>query len=327
MINNGAHPRAGYVQRLLAGTTMADAAADAGGGGGDAAAAAAAAAAKGGGGNGAAWAFPTEKAFAEYLPDTYKAAPAFRDIKTFDGLLSSFVSTQKLVGADKATILQLPKDDDAKAWDGFYNAQGRPEKVEGYKVPARADGKAYDETATAFQKQMIPVLHEIGLTQRQIDKLVPRWNEYMDGNTKAANDKSVADTTAAAAALKTELGMAFDGKLADAQAALVHYAGELKLGDAILKDLDASKLGNHPGMFKLLAHFGAQLKEDGVIGKGGVGGGAGALAPAEAKQQLATMNADEETKKIMLDKTHPKHAETIAKRSALFEQAYPAAQA
>jgi hypothetical protein len=276
------------------------------------------------GGDAKPWSFPTDKPFAEYLPERVRTDPSFRDIKSFENLAESFVNAQRLVGADKATILQIPKDDDAKAWADFYAKTGRPEKPEGYKIPKRADGKEYDADSQGFQKAMVPKLHEAGLSQRQIDMLVPAWNAVFDNADTARADADAADRTKAETALKAEWGTAYDDKLKLAQSAINHYAGELKITDAVLAELDSTKLGNTPGLAKMLAHLGAQLKEDGLIGKGDAGFAA-ALSPAEARQQINAMASDETAKKALLDPKHPQHRETVERRAKLYEQAYPPA--
>lgn len=321
---------------LLLSTNMPDPAGDGGsaGAGGSGAPAAGATPPAGGGPAGGAppaggdgakpWSFPTDKPFAEYLPERVRTDPSFRDIKSFENLAESFVNAQKLVGADKATILQVPKDDDAKGWTDLYGKIGRPEKADGYKIPKRADGKEYDSDSQGFQKAIVPKLHEAGLSQRQIDVLVPAWNAVFDNANKARADADAADRTKAETALKAEWGTAYDDKLKLAQAAISHYAGELKITDTVLAELDSTKLGNTPGLAKLLAHLGGQLKEDGLIGKGDTGFAA-ALSPAEAKQQINAMSGDAETKKALLDPKHPQHKEIVEKRQRLYEQAYPPA--
>src|SRR5438105_3870625 len=78
----------------------------------------------GGGGDGAGAAetftFAPDKPFAEQLPEKYRGNTAFVDIKNFDGLLSQFDSQKRMLGADKATLLAMPKDDDAKAWGDMW---------------------------------------------------------------------------------------------------------------------------------------------------------------------------------------------------------------
>jgi hypothetical protein len=264
------------------------------------------------------------KPFLERLDEKYRKEPALKDFKDPNALAQSFLDTQRMVGADKAKFVAIPKDEtDTKAWNDFYAAQGRPESADKYVVPKRADGKDYGAEDVALQKAMLPALHEAGLSQRQIDKLIPKWNEVVGGMLSSGEAASAAAMESASKALKTELGAAYDEKLGLATDAIKHYAGELKLGDAIVKDMEDAKLGNHPGLFKLLAHIGAQLKEDGLLGKGG-GGGAGALDPAAAKAAIKVKEADAEfMKKYNAEKGAPGRDEAIAEMKALFDQAYP----
>lgn len=313
-------------------TSSAGAAAEAGAGDGAAAAAAAAAAAgdKGKGAEGA-FAFPTEKAFAEYLPDKFKALPNFRDIKSFDGLLDTFVNQQKMVGLDKAKLAVLPKDDnDNEALSNIYKALGRPEKVDGYQIPKAGEGKEYSAGDLAFQKAVVPLLHEIGLTQRQVAALVPKWNELQ---AAAAAQQGEALKTGAAAAeksLRTEFGAAYDTKVKTANDALAWFANDgPKLGtdlEAWLKSTgpDGQTIGNNPVVAKLFSYLGEQMKEDGLIGKSGAGAQGEAKSPAEAKQEIAALQQDEKFKKAWLDKKAPGHAEAVAQMQRLREMASPA---
>lgn len=314
-----------YTERLLAGIyAEGEAAAGAGGGdkgaagaAGDGAAAAAAAAA----------AADAAKPFADSLPEDIRTDMAFKDIKDLPGLAKSYLNAARLVGLDKGSIIAVPKPDaDAKTWDDFYAKAGRPETADKYDVPKRADGKAYGDADVALQKQILPVLHQAGLTQRQIAAIVPKWNEIVGGMTTAQTEAEATARTTAGNALKTEWGAAHQERLTLAQDAIKHYAGELKLGDQIVSELEATKLGNLPGLAKLFSHLGAQLKEDGLLGKGG-DGGAAALSPTEAKQQIAAMGADKEKFAAMRDAKHPKHAELVAEWTRLHELAYPAAAA
>jgi hypothetical protein len=89
-------------------------------------------------------------------------------------LLDSFVNAQRLVGADKATILQMPKDDDAaKGWDDVWNRWAARKAPTNTPSAKKADGSDYDDVDKAFQKEILPVLHQAGITQRQFDKIRP----------------------------------------------------------------------------------------------------------------------------------------------------------
>lgn len=275
-----------------------------------------------------AWSFPTEKAFAEYLPDAYKADANFRDIKDFDGLLKSFVGARKMTGLDKANLLPIPSNDDAKDWDAVYNKLGRPESADKYEIPKPGEGKEYSEADKAMQTALLPILHKAGVTQRQLAAIVPAWNA-LAAQAGEATAKQEKDAIAAADAdLTKEWGAAKDSKIAIGKEALTHFTTELKLGDTLTKALEAkdangNALGNNPALLKLFAHFGAQLKEDGLIGKGG-GGGAGEYSPAEAQQQINAKRNDADFQKVYRDKKNPAHADAVAEMQRLYEQAYPA---
>ena len=326
-----------FLDGLLMGTTSsAGVAAEAGaGGGGNEAAAAAAAAAtatngdKGKGGEGA-FAFPTEKAFAEYLPEKFKALPNFRDIKSFDGLLDTFVNQQKLVGLDKAKLAVLPKDDnDNDALSNIYKALGRPEKVDGYQIPKAAEGKEYSAGDLAFQKTILPILHEAGVTQRQLAAIVPKWNEIQAAVGAAEAEKSKTAMAEANKALRTEFGAAYDTKVKTANDALAWFANDgPKLGadlEAWLKSTgpDGQTIGNNPVVAKLFSYLGEQMKEDGLIGKSAGGAQGEVKSPAEAKQEIAALQQDEKFKKAWLDKRTPGHAEAVAQMQRLREMAFP----
>jgi hypothetical protein len=331
-----------FLNGILLGTSSSAGAADAaagggdgggGGGGGDAAAAAAAsaaAAAKAGGAANENFSFPTQKAFAEYLPEKFKADPNFRDIKSFDGLLESFVGARKLVGLDKGQRLALPNDNDKpEAWDAVYTALGRPEKADGYQIPKPPEGQQYSEGDKAFQSAVIPVLHKAGVTQRQLAAIVPEWNAMQAA--AAAKEKETTDAAmkTSADALKTEWGGAYDTKVGDATDAAAYLDGELKLGGALTKafertDAAGNRLGNDPAILKMMAFYGKQMREDGLLGKGNVAGQA-EFSPAEAKQQIAALEGDGAFMKSYRDKKAPGHADAVAKMKSLYEQANPPA--
>lgn len=255
--------------------------------------------------------------FAETLPADIRADPVFKDIKDLPGLAKSYHSAAKMVGMDKARILALPNDDKPESWAPVFNQLGRPEKADGYQLPKRADNKDYSAEEVAFQKAVLPLLHEAGLSQRQVNAIIPKWNALMD-ETRARSDTATrTEMEAASAKLKTELGASYTEKLGLAQQALTHVSQELDIGDQLSKELDATKLGNNPGMFKLLAHIGAQLKEDGVLGKAGAG--ENNLSPTEAEQQIRAKFDDPKFMKSYTNKRDPGHKDAVADMQRLFE--------
>ena len=171
-------------------------------------------------------------------------------------------------------------------------------------------------------REALPMLHKAGITQRQLDAIVPEWNAIVDKAIGARDTAEAADMEKSTATLKSEWGAAYDDKLALAQGAITHLSNELKLGDSLTADLERTKLGNSPALAKVLAHIGAQMKEDGLIGKAGEGG-TGALSPTEAQQQIKAMEMDKDKAAALIDRRHPKHDEVLAERTRLYGLAYP----
>ena len=85
--------------------------------------------------------------------------------------------------------------------------------------------------------------------------------------------------------------------------------------------MDATGIGNNPGLAKLFAHLGKQMQEDGVIGK--ASGASGMLSPGEARQQISAHQGDPNFMKAYRDKSAPGHAEAVAKMQGFYAQAYP----
>ena len=86
--------------------------------------------------------------------------------------------------------------------------------------------------------------------------------------------------TAQIEAIKTELGAAFNERVASASAAAKHFG----LTDA----LNEAGLGTHPGVIKALAALGATLKEgEGGAPRGGQGGSK--LTPVEARAKANSL--------------------------------------
>lgn len=274
---------------------------------GDGAAAGAAAA----GGAGAA----AQPAFAESLPEAIRGEAAFRDIKSLDALANSYLHAQKLIGADPNQVLRLPAAGDDAAMEGVWTKLGRPEKADGYKFTDTRlpEGMTVDETLkTGFQA----AAHKAGLSDKQADGLYQWWNSQVGERFTAGAAETARAHQAAEQGLRQEWGAAFDQNLNNARQAVEHYGG------AKLKaELEASGMGNHPELAKVFAKMGANLQEDGLIGRGG--GGGGINSPGEARQQIAGLQQDPVFVKAWTDKKNSGHADAVARMAGLYAQAYP----
>lgn len=262
------------------------------------------------------------------VPEKFaKANPALNDLKNLDSVFERLTNAEKLTGADRGRIALIPKDD-AKPEEvaAFYQQLGRPEKADGYKLPERPADKPYSDADKAFQAQVLPILHKANLTQPQLAALVPEWDNLVQTMATAHDASLAAGREKVNTDLRTAKGGDYDAFIASAGDAINHYSKELKLGDALTNELDANRLGNNPALAELLAHFGKQLKEDGLLGKH-QGGHDGDVSPEAAKSKIKELEAAFRANDKFKDKKAPGRAEAMAEITRYYEIAYPGQQA
>lgn len=242
-----------------------------------------------------------------WLPEEYRADPAFASFNDVGSLAKSFRDTQAFVGADKAQLLKLPKDEaDAAAWGEVFTKLGRPEKPDGYKFEA-PEGAVPPEVLGGFAE----AAHGAGLSQKQAAQVLGYYTTTLEA-------QAVAQTQAATQALRTEWGNAFPDKVHNLTRLLTQAGGQEAL-DAF----NAIGGGRNLVLLKALSKLADQAAEPGTL-KGGSGGGMGAaMTPAQATQQLAAKKLDPEFMKAYQNADHAGHGAAVQEMAALYAQAHP----
>lgn len=260
------------------------------------------------------------KPLLERIPESLRQEVYFKDIDSVEKLATKAFNQAKMIGRDPNQLIVIPDAKDEKATNEMWARLGRPESADKYEIPAkRADGKDYTPDDKAFQKAITPILHEAGVTQGQLAKLMPKWDAIVDSMNAASEQATQAKFKEAETKLRAEHGAAYEDNLGMAAAALTHLTTTLKLDGAQLNnELARNNLGNNPALFRIFAYLGKQLKEDGLIGKES-GGHAGALTPDQAKIEIRKL----ESEPAWSDAKHPQHGDAIARRKELFGMAYP----
>lgn len=195
---------------------------------------------------------------------------------------------EQLLGADKAGRgVVWPKDEaDADGWNSIYSKLGRPEKPDGYKLPV-PEGQG-----DAFAKQLLPVFHELGFSQKQAEGLAKFWNDH-----NAAEQKKYEEGIAAALhqdkeALKTEWGAAHDQNMELA----TRTAKALGFSQDDLADMMAAV--GFAKVHKMMVSIGERTGEDKLL-TGGVPANR-KMSPEAAQQRLAELQNDQAfVKKLM----------------------------
>lgn len=215
------------------------------------------------------------------LNDDLKGFVQTKGFKDPAGVLDSYRNLEKLIG-QKERLVTLPvRDDDAEGWKQVFTRLGMPEKPEGYQIEVPKEGG--DPKFAEFARGMF---HEAGLTAKQGQKLVAKWNEYIGGATKTQQETQAAQVEQERVALKTEWGAAFEQNLQLGDAA----AEKFGIDEATMKKLE-SAMG-----FKQLATFmhkiGSQIGEHDFVSGGANKGFGGAMTPEQARHRISSLKGD-----------------------------------
>ena len=218
------------------------------------------------------------------LPETYKES-AVGKYKTVGEVIKGYNEAQKLIGA-KGVIVP---GDNAKPEDidKFYNALGRPEKADGYKLDQIDNVHEKIRGNTDIEKNFRAMAHKLGLTQKQASAM---YKDYVggvsQGLTKSDADERAA-TEKASADLHQEWGADYDTNIARITKNIGKFGP-----DGAVEHYGKEGYGRDPIVLKTLANMTKNFAEDSFV-KGDN------LVPA------GVSDAQKKLKDIMDDKAHP----------------------
>lgn len=229
--------------------------------------------------------------------------------KGWDGpgaALDSYAELSKMIGKD---TIQFPGEGDTEAMSKLLSRLGRPDTADGYKLEV-PDGANPD-----FAKAFAGVAHEAGLTQAQVAKTMEWYNGQAATSATAAAEAKTAAGEQALTGLKAEWGAAYEQNVEQGRRAATEFGVDIETLGKIEGALGTAD------MLKLFADIGAKLGEDTVSGDGG--GSSLSLSPAAALQQISELNMDPNFVSALNDKSNPGHKDAVAKKTRLFQFAYP----
>ena len=242
--------------------------------------------------------------FKDLIPEKYKEEKALSNFVSMDDFVKSYLSAQRLVGANKVAIPnKMATDED---WEEVYSKLGRPAKPEDYKYSFSEEEinqdqlKSFNETA-----------HRIGLLPKQAERIIKFYNEM---NTQAEVDNQKVfevKQTEAMADLKKEFGPTYTKRLDQAKKLAVETLGNDMLNNTILKD--GSRLGDSVEVIKAFSMLADKLSEDEII----KGEGTGYQTASEIEKEISELTEDGSP---YWNKTHPNHAKTVDRVFKLREQ-------
>jgi hypothetical protein len=250
-----------------------------------------------------------------------KGHPSLADFKGIDGLATSYVHQQKLIGADKVVV--PGKDATAEDWEKVHTALGRPDAPTGYdfselQVP---EGLPWDERVALG---VIDAAHKAGLNQRQLRGVLGRYMELQNEQYQADVNSARETTEQYRAQLKEKYGAAFPAKIDLANRAFAAAAGSPERVEAIrtIALADGTMFGDSPLFVDLFATIAEEgLTEDVLHGE--KGGQRMTKTPAEAKEEIARRQRDTGLQAVLADSGHPDHDRELEKDRQLYQMAYP----
>ena len=247
---------------------------------------------------------PKETTFQDLIPADYKEEKALQNFNTMDDFVKSYLSAQKLIGANKIAVPnKMATDED---WQQVFQKLGAPNKPEDYKYSFTEEEinsnqlKAFNETA-----------HRLGLLPQQAERLIKFYNEM---NTNAETEKvQLAQSKQAdvEAQLKKEFGPNYNKRLEQAKKLASETFPKELLDETILKD--GSRLGDNPEVIKAFSMLADKLSEDEII----KGDGVGYMTAQELEKEISELT---EEGSPYWNKGHPNHRKTVDQVLKLREQ-------
>lgn len=218
------------------------------------------------------------------LPEELRGDQTLGKYKTPEEAHKAHVELARHMGVSPDKIVRLPED--PAAWDdatwakieaSLPEERRRPDSPDGYKVELPKDSSFTGQDAEL--KSFLEGLHEAGLTQAQVDKVLE-----LDAKSNAEAYSGVQKSREeAVAALKQAAGgeEAYNAMMANAERAAGYFRSEL--GNETYQTLfDGTGLGDMPDMVRLMAKVGELMGESDSRG-GGRGAGGQSLEGARAE--------------------------------------------
>ena len=242
--------------------------------------------------------------FKEIIPEKYKDEKALANFTTVDDFVKSYLSAQRLVGANKVAIPnKMATDED---WEEVYSKLGRPAKPEDYKYSFSEEEINQDQL-----KNFNETAHRIGLLPKQAERIIKFYNE-MNTQAEVDNQKMFeVKQTEAMADLKKEFGPTYTKRLDQAKKLATETLGNEMLNNTVLKD--GTRLGDSVEVIKAFSMLADKLSEDEII----KGEGSSYQTASEIEKEISELTEDGSP---YWQKTHPNHAKTVEKVFKLREQ-------
>lgn len=210
--------------------------------------------------------------------------------KDLNQLAMMYRNLEQLVG-DQKSLIKLPPADDEAGWNEVFTKLGRPETPDSYKIEIPAEGG--DEKLAGWARG---IFHKAGLSQAQVEKIVPEWNkmaaEQMAAVKQAVEDQKIQQFQSEMDTLRQQWGPQYDARFNNAKQAIIALGVTPDELDAMSGTAGFDKIARL--MDGIYQQYGVG-REAGFPGGRGDGSGApagGTTGVANAKLQLEQLRND-----------------------------------
>lgn len=237
-------------------------------------------------------------------------------------LLDSDIGAIKKLGRPASDLIIKPSGDFAENKPAYLDSlrtMGAPAEASGYGDAPAVEGLTFKD---GVWKGLTEAFTAEGVLPGQVPGLVAAVAELVKVEQAAG---AVPEKTAEQ--LTAEHNDALAGKVGAAKAAALTADARTVLGakadPEFITYLEEKGLGNDPRMTQFLANIAADYKESGFKLEPGSQGGAAAMSPAQAGEELRKLEGDPAFKAQLNNRADPNHAAAVKKRVELAALANP----
>jgi hypothetical protein len=258
----------------------------------------------------------------DVLPPELRADQSLAQVPDVPTLAKNYLHSQRMIG-DR---FPLPKSDwKPEQWSEHWTRLGRPDAPDKYKLPEFKFADGFPQIAEDKLKGSLKVLHDLGLTQPQVEGVLKHHFTDLDSAYKSDQERRKVSHAEGMNKLRDhfgsedKLGFALDR----AKAALQKLGGDEKQFESLLTFLDRKNLDNDPAFIILLSKVGEMVMEDRANGGSSTEFKGSA---AQAALEIDRLSKDAEFQKALQDPAAPGHVEALERWKAAHYQAYPGKQ-
>jgi hypothetical protein len=210
----------------------------------------------GGGSNDAGFKLPDGWDYRSVLPPELKESPSAKKYANIEELVRGFDNAQQFLGRPAEHLVELPPNAPPEAQRAALEKMGLPKDIGGYTLDQKAVGESIKLDAPGM-KTLTEAAFKAGVLPKQLEGLLGTFNGMIEQGRNEMAQAEIKRNADNIAALKNELGEAFDGDVAAANFAVQKLGGK-----ELMESINKAGLGTDAALLKALTKVGKILAED-----------------------------------------------------------------